>query len=137
MDTLHRWVGLSIVLALLVIALWGLTLNVLRRPEAPTPFWGLQHYTENILVLQIGVGIVLLLMGRRIPTSDLRWLHYVYGSVFPLIALVGGRLAGMRREERDYVGVAWGAFFGFGLTARALMTGCGTLVSAIPSCLGF
>lgn len=125
MDTFHRWLGIAIVAALGLIAVAGLVLRMLGRNEAPRLFWGLQHYTENVLVVQVVAGLVLLFMGRRVVGGPLVWLHYLYGSLFPLIAIVGGRIAGLRREEREYVGVAWGAFFAFGLTTRALMTGLG------------
>ena len=72
-------------------------------------------------------------MGRRVVGDDLVFLHYLYGSLFPLVAIVGGRIASMRRDTHDYVGLAWGAFFAFGLTLRALMTGCGGVLSL--SCL--
>lgn len=122
MTTLHRYLGLGIVVSFAVIALFGLGLRLTRRAVAPRVFWGLEHYTENVLVLQTLVGVTLLLMGRRVVGGPLVWFHYLYGSLFPLIAVVGGRIAGLRRGEREYVGIAWGAFVAFGLTARALMT---------------
>ncbi len=125
MGTVHRYLGTAIVVAFVVIGLFGLLLRLFRRDEAPKLFWGLQHYTENVLVVQVVIGVVMLVMGRRVVGGPLVWLHYLYGSLFPLIAVVGGRIAALRREERDYVGVAWGAFFAFGLTTRALMTGLG------------
>lgn len=133
MSTFHRYLGFALVTAFLVIALWGVTLRLMGRDDAPRALWGLQHYTENVLILQSVIGIVFLVIGRRVVGGDLVWLHYFYGSLFPLIALVGGRIAGMRRETREYIGLAWGAFFAFGLTTRALMTGCGGVISL--SCL--
>jgi hypothetical protein len=129
----HRYIGFALVTAFVVIVLWGVVLRLLGRDEAPRAYWGLQHYTENFLVLQSAIGVVFLLMGRRVVGGDLVFLHYFYGSLFPLIAVVGGRIAAMRREQHDYVGLAWGAFFAFGLSTRALMTGCGGMVSL--SCL--
>ena len=123
--TLHRYIGEAIVGALVVILLWGLILRLMGRPEAPRLFWGLLHYTENVLVIQVLLGIILLLGGFRVVGGPLIWLHYLYGSLFPLIAIVGGRIAALRREERDYVGLTWGAFVAVGLTLRALMTGLG------------
>lgn len=120
--TVHRYVGMAIVAAFLVIGFWGLGLRLLRRAEAPVAFWGLQHYTENTLIVQTVLGIVLLIAGRRVY-GNLAWLHYFYGSLFPLIAIVGGRIAGLRRDEREYVGLTWGAFIAFGLTMRALTSG--------------
>lgn len=125
MSLAHEILGFAIVGAFLALALWGLVLRLLGRSQAPRGFWALQHYTENVLAVQVALGLVLLLVGRRVVGGSLVWLHYLYGSLFPLIAVVAGRIAGMRREDREYVGLAWGAFFAFGLTARALMTGLG------------
>jgi hypothetical protein len=125
LDTIHLYAGYAIPAVLLGMALWGLALRLLRREEEPAAFRALLHWTENLLIAQIVVGIALLVVGRRIvvPGQSLAWLHYLYGSLFPLIAIVGGRIAGLRRETQEYVGIAWGAFFAFGLTARALMLG--------------
>ena len=60
--------------------------------------------------------------GRRVA-GELAFLHYFYGSLFPFVAIVGGRIAALRRDRHDYVGLAWGAFFALGLTSRALLTG--------------
>jgi hypothetical protein len=133
----HRYLGTALVLLFLVIFLWGLVLLVLRRDEAPGALWAVQHWTENLLVVQVVTGLVLLAMGRRVLGDPLIWLHYLYGSVFPLIAIVGGRIAGLRRERREYLGLAWGAFFALGLTLRALQTGCGNDPRLLARCLGF
>jgi hypothetical protein len=131
----HRVLGSVIVLLFVVIVLFGLVLRLTGRRETPDVLWAVQHWTENLLVLQTVVGIVLLVMGRRAPGAELPWFHYLYGSLFPLIAVVGGRLAGLRREDREYVGLVWGAFVAFGLTLRAVQTGCGEQV-ALLRCLG-
>jgi hypothetical protein len=123
--TVHRYLGEAIVVALAVIALFGVVLRLARREEAPRLFWGLQHYTENVLVVQVLIGLTLLVAGFRVAGGPLVWLHYLYGSLFPLIAIVGGRIAALRRDDHDYVGATWGAFFAVGLTLRALMTGLG------------
>ncbi len=131
MSTLHGWLGALLVTLFAMLMLWGLALRLLGRDEAPTAYWGVQHWTENLLLLQTVIGVVFLLIGRRVAGDDLVFLHYFYGSLFPLIAIVGGRIAGMRREDRDYVGLAWGAFFAFGLTLRAFMTGCGGVLTMV------
>ena len=124
MSLLHGWLGALLVTLFAVLGTWGLALRLMGRDEAPAAYWGVQHWTENLLLVQTVGGLVLLLLGRRVPPADLSFLHYLYGSLFPLVAMVGGRLAAMRREERDYVGLAWGAFFAFGLTLRAVQIGC-------------
>jgi hypothetical protein len=124
MQAVHQIVAYAIVAAFALLAVWGLVARILGREDAGWPFWGLLHYTENVLLVQIAIGVILLLLGRRVGGPGFQ-LHYVYGSVFPLIAVIGGRLYGLRREEHEYVPVAFGAFVAFGLTARALMTGLG------------
>lgn len=129
MSRFHGWLGAAIVLAFLVIALWGLGLRLAGRDEAPTAFRAVEYWTENLLAVQTVIGVAFLLLGRRVIGDDLVFLHYFYGSLFPLIAVVAGRIAALRRENHGYVGMAWGAFFAFGLTTRALMTGCGGVIS--------
>ena len=136
MPVFHRWLGATIVAALFVIAVWGLGMKIARREKAPTAYWGLQHYTENALVLQILVGVTMLILGHRVTGDSLVWLHYLYGSVFPLIAIVGGRISGLRRERQEYVGLVWGAFFAWGLTMRAIMTACGNDLTHLGVCFG-
>jgi len=131
----HRYLGAVIVLLFLVIMVTGLVLRILGREETPTALWVTQHWTENLLVIQTITGIILLLLGRRVVGIPLAWLHYFYGSLFPLIAIVGGRLAGLRREQREYVGLAWGSFFAFALTLRGLQTACGETIAALARCL--
>lgn len=133
MSRFHGWLGFALVLAFLGLALWGLVLRLAGREETPALFRTVQHWTENLLALQTVIGLVFLLIGRRVVGDDLVFLHYFYGSLFPLIAVVAGRIASLRREHHQYVGMAWGAFFAFGLALRALMTGCGGVLSL--SCL--
>lgn len=136
MTLFHRYLGAVIVALFLTIMVTGAVLRVLRRDDTPTALWVTQHWTENLLVIQVITGVVLLLLGRRVIGVPLPWLHYLYGSVFPLIAIVGGRLAGLRRGEREYVGLAWGSFFAFALTLRGLQTACGGSLAALGRCLG-
>jgi len=132
--TLHRYLGAVVILMLLTIFLWGIGLLVARRDETPVGMRALQHWTENLLAVQVVLGIVLLFMGRRVLGSY-GWLHYLYGSVFPLVAILWGRLADLRRERRGFMGLAWGAFFALGLTLRALQTGCGESIEQIVRCM--
>lgn len=125
MELVHRILGFAMPTAFFGLAVWGMILRIAKREEEPVAYRAVLHWTENLLVLQIVVGIVLLIIGKRIlvPGESLDWLHYFYGSLFPLIAVIGGRIASLRRERYPYVGIAWGAFFAFGLTTRALMLG--------------
>ena len=135
MIAFHRWLGTLVVTLFVVIMAWAVVLLLLRREETPAALRAVQHWTENLLLLQAAGGIVLVMLGRRVVGPPDAWLHYLYGSLFPLIAMVGGRLAALRRERRGYVGLAWGAFFAFGLTLRAVQTSCGMALADLASCV--
>lgn len=135
MTTFHRLLGTAIVVAFVVLMLGALVLRLLGRPEEPTWLRALQHWTENLLVVQLVGGLVLLAAGRRVVGGPVVWLHYLYGSLFPFLAVVGGRIAALRRERFAYVGLGWGALVAFGLTLRAVQTACGTALADLPACL--
>ena len=118
----HRWIAYAVMAMLLVVLLSSLVLRLRGTPESPPWLRALQHWTENALIVQIVLGAVLLVGGRRV-VGELAFLHYFYGSLFPFIAIVGGRIAALRRERHDYVGLGWGAFFALGLASRAMLTG--------------
>lgn len=136
MTIFHRYLGVLIVALFVLIFVWGLVLRVMGREETPTLLWITQHWTENLLVVQVVTGVILLVMGRRVLGEPLVWLHYLYGSLFPLVAIVGGRIAGLRRETREYMGLMWGSFFALGLTLRALQTACGDSFAELARCVG-
>lgn len=123
-DGGHGWLGFLLILLFVALAMWGVILRIMGRDEAPVSYMVAQHWTENVLILLVLSGLVLLLAGRRVPSVLFPWDHYIYGSFFPLVALIVGRLAGMRREKREYVGMAWGAFFAAALSLQALTSGC-------------
>lgn len=130
MDHGHVWLGLVLILMLVGLAIWGVGLRIMRRTQTPISYMVLHHWTENVLFLQALGGVVLLILGNRMSSGLFPWDHYIYGSLFPLLALISGRLAGMRRE-REYVGIAWGAFFAAALSLQALATGCGLVIDAL------
>lgn len=136
MSIFHRYLGALIVLLFLVIMVWGIVLRIMGRHETPVSLWVCQRWTENLLVVQIVTGLILLLVGRRVTGAPLAWLHYLYGSLFPLIAIIGGRIAGLRREAREYVGLVWGAFVALALTLRAMQTVCGDSITELARCVG-
>ncbi|MEX0790567.1 MAG: hypothetical protein WD178_07315 [Actinomycetota bacterium] len=131
-DKGHAWLGLTLILMLLTLAIWGVGLRIIGRVQTPISYMVLHHWTENVLILQALGGVALLIMGSRMSSGLFPWDHYIYGSLFPLLALISGRVAGLRRE-REYVGMAWGAFFAAALSLQALATGCELVIDA--SCL--
>lgn len=135
MTTFHRLLGAVIVLGFVAIMVSALVLRLLGRTETPTALRAVQHWTENLLVVQLVGGLVLLAVGRRVVGGPVVWLHYLYGSLFPFLAVVGGRIAALRRERFAYVGLGWGALVAFGLTLRAVQTACGSALVDLPACL--
>jgi hypothetical protein len=83
-------------------------------------FWGLVTGIQVTLVVQMGAGITLLALGHTRPL-----LHYLYGSLFPVIVLVAAHVVGRSLQRDQWVAFAWAGFFCFGLTLRALATGLG------------
>jgi len=133
-TSIHRILGAIIIALFLVLMFWGLLLRLTGKRDTPTALWAAQHWTENVLVLQTVLGLVMLVIGYRVTGRPLIWFHYLYGSLFPLIAVIGGRIAALRREEREYVGLAWGAFVASALTMRAVQTACGNSFAEIAAC---
>lgn len=136
MTAFHRYLGATIIMLFCVIMVWCVVLRIMRRNDAPAGLWAVQHWTENLLAVQVVVGLVLLFMGRRVIGGPLVWFHYLYGSLFPLIAVVGGRIAALRRERREYLGLAWGSFIALALLLRAVQTACGNDFATIGRCFG-
>jgi hypothetical protein len=118
----HALIGFVIVGGWFVVFAWGgLSWWPLRR-EPNRLFWVLLGVLQGIIVLQLVVGLILWL-SNPVPS----WLHPLYGAVFPAIVLVIANMLarGMDLEQDRYKVFAVAAFFVFGLTLRALMTGLG------------
>jgi hypothetical protein len=120
MTAFHRIEGFAIVIGWGVLFLWGVGLFILKR-DAGRLYWGLLTVLQVLLGLQLLAGLVLFVTGGR-PAV----LHYLYGAVLPAIVLVVCHVFTRGLEKPPYhLFFTIGAFFVFGLTARALMTGLG------------
>jgi hypothetical protein len=120
MASFHRVVGFAVVTGWGLLFLFGIGLFITRR-DANRLYWGLLGVLQVLLGLQLVAGLVLLVSGGRQPL-----LHYLYGAVFPALILGVCHLFSRGLEKPPYhLFFSIGAFFVFGLTARALMTGLG------------
>lgn len=119
MPAVHEYIGIFIVAAFGLMSVWGFGARLVKRDPGRW-FWRFVAVIQVVVVVQILAGIVLLLLGHGRPL-----LHYAYG-VFPALALAAAHAYARRPEEqRPWMPFAWAAFFSFGLTLRALMTGLG------------
>jgi hypothetical protein len=117
---IHLIIGYGIVGGFGVLWLWGLGALLIRRGPG-RPFWWLLGALQPALIVQAIVGVILLVLGLRASL-----LHYVYGVVFPvLLLMVAHVFARETFAHRPWLPFAAAAFFVFGLTLRALMTGLG------------
>ncbi len=120
MRAVHLVIGYAVVGGFALLWLWGMATWVIRRGPGQ-PFWWVLGVVQVILLVQGVVGVVLILSGLRASA-----LHYVYGVIFPiLLLLVAHVLAREAFAHRPWFAFSWAAFFAFGLTLRALMTGLG------------
>lgn len=120
MARFHTIEGYVIVAGWGLLFLFGIGLFITRR-DANRVYWGLLTVLQVLLGVQLLAGLVLLLNGGRQPL-----LHYLYGAVFPALVIGVCHVLTRGLEKPPYhLFFTIGAFFVFGLTARALMTGLG------------
>jgi hypothetical protein len=123
----HKYVGFAVVTLFGLLWFWPLTawiIGKIRRVhgEPGSGYWGLVATCQVILAIQIVLGVILLAI-HGIDAKPV--LHYLYGSVFPIIVLGGAHFFARSMERDQWVPFAWGGFICFGLVLRALFTGLG------------
>jgi len=139
-ETVHQVIGFVVVGIFALGWIWGLAAKISKRGPGDL-YWRWVSVAQVVAGLQAVLGIVLLLMGRRVSsgTGIANVLHYVYG-LLPLLLFViahviarTGNLSVVGMQHRDgtpikvrpWTPFAWVSFISFGLTLRALMTGMG------------
>ena len=127
MSELHEVVGYLVVGVFAVGWIWGLGAWIVRRGPGDR-YWTWLTVAQVVAGLQVLIGVVLLLMGRR-PTE---WLHYVYGfGPFVILAIAHALARDLQKTKpgakpiEPWVAFAFASFICFGLTLRGLMTGLG------------
>jgi hypothetical protein len=90
----HLVVGVGVLLLNVAAGVWGATSWVTGR--ASLAFWYLLRAAQVSVVLQVGLGLLLLIAGHEAKES----LHYVYGALPLLVNLVAeGMRAGAAQRE--------------------------------------
>jgi hypothetical protein len=122
MPAVHRIIGFAIVGGFLLLFAWG-GIAFLTKRGPGRAFWGLLAAMQAAILVQLLAGLLLLVVGRPLPSL----LHLLYGVVFPAIVLAVAHVLGrgMDDPEDAWKVFAVASFFIFGLTLRALTTGLG------------
>ena len=121
MEIAHAAIGWAIVAGFGFLWLWGMGVLIVRKGPGKR-FWWLLAFVQGTVLVQGIAGVILLLMGGRVPS-----LHYVYGVVFPVLVLMVAHVVAREQfAHRPWLPFAAASFFCFGLTLRALMTGLGS-----------
>ena len=122
MDGLHRVLGFAVVGGFGLIMVWGFATRIAKRKDSGAWFLRLLAAEQVVLGIQVIVGIVLLVINGFDAKP---FLHYLYGSVFPITVLVIAHVFARDLERDQYFPFAIAGLICFGLTLRALMTGLG------------
>ncbi len=98
MVTVHLAVGIAVIATNLIAGGWG-AVAWLRR-EASVGFWYALRVAQVAVVLQVGLGAILLLSGREAADG----LHYIYG-VSPILISLLAEAARAGAADRELVGL--------------------------------
>jgi len=94
----HLVVGIAVIACNLTAGAWG-GVSWLRR-EPSVGFWYALRIAQVAVVLQVGLGAILLLSGREAPSG----LHYLYG-VLPILVSLLAEAARAGAADRELVGL--------------------------------
>jgi hypothetical protein len=94
----HVTVGIAVIATNLLAGAWGGIAWFRRQPAVG--FWYALRVAQVAVVLQVGLGAVLLLSGREAPSG----LHYLYG-VLPVVVSLLAEGARAGAAERELVGL--------------------------------
>jgi hypothetical protein len=94
----HVTVGIAVIAANLVAGSWGGIAWLRRQPSVG--FWYALRVAQVAVVLQVGLGAILLLSGREASSG----LHYIYGVVPVGVSLLA-EAARAGAAERELTGL--------------------------------
>ena len=100
METVHLITGIAVLVANVVAGAWGGIAWLNNRPAVG--FWYALRFAQVAVVVQVGLGAVLILLGREAPDE----LHYLYGALPLVVSLlaesVRATAAGRELEGLDF-----------------------------------
>lgn len=100
METVHLITGITVLAANLAAGAWGGIAWLQGRPAVG--FWYALRFAQVAVVAQVGLGAVLILLGREAPDE----LHYLYGLLPLVVSLlaesVRATAAGRELEGLDF-----------------------------------
>jgi hypothetical protein len=96
--TVHLAVGITVIATNLLAGAWGGIAWLRRQPAVG--FWYALRVAQVAVVLQVGLGAILLLSGREASSG----LHYLYG-VLPVVVSLLAEAARAGAAERELVGL--------------------------------
>ncbi len=120
METFHGRLALTAILYALAMGVWA-AWSYFRGQGVSSNYWGALIIGEIVMLTQGLIGVLLVLSSAR-PADA---LHFLYGVLVALVwpgVYVYTNARGGRSEAAIYAIVA---FFIFGLSIRAIMTGGG------------
>lgn len=125
LTALHGYIlGITVISSWAIVCFWALGLRFTRYEETPT-FWRAVSVAQILLVVQLVIGLVLLVMGRR-PGGGGAFntgFHLLYGFGFPLLVLFfGHKWAREGRYDAHTVFAVVGLVI-FALTVRGFLVG--------------
>jgi hypothetical protein len=94
----HVAAGIGVLATNLIAGAWGGVAWLRRHPSVG--FWYALRVAQGAVVLQVGLGAILLLSGREADNG----LHYVYG-ILPLLVSLLAEAARSGAAERELVGL--------------------------------
>jgi hypothetical protein len=126
LTTPHFWIGFALISIWAIISGWAFALRLLPYDETPT-FWRVVSIAQILLVIQLAIGLVLLVLGRRPGDGSLfiYIFHPLYGIVFPLATLFYAHKWARDGRYDPHAAFAVAGLVIFGLTSRAMMVGLG------------
>ena len=98
MLTVHVAVGIAVIAANLIAGAWGGAAWLRHRPSVG--FWYALRIAQAAVVLQVGLGALLLLSGRESDSG----LHYLYG-VLPILVPLLAEAARAGAADRELTGL--------------------------------